>query len=130
MRPGKPVLCGHYHKTPLIGLPGNPVSSIVAFEVFARPAILKLGGHVDLQRPTVSVLVLDPIETDGREMYFRAVVERDPTSGGFVARSAGGQGSHMMQSAANANALVIVPAGVDCVHPGQVLSAWMLSDYR
>ena len=127
MSPGKPLVFGQYDDTPLLGLPGNPVSSIIAFEVFARPSILKLAGHANLQRTTLPVRLLDSVETDGRETYFRAVVARDPNSDEFVARSAGGQGSHMMQTLVQANALVIIPAGREHVHSGEVLYAWMLS---
>lgn len=128
MRPGKPVVFGHYQNTPLLGLPGNPVSSIIAFEVFARPAILKLGGHTEIKRAILRVRLQESIETDGRETYFRAVVESEHKDGGFVARSAGLQGSHIMQTLINANALVIVPAGTEVACPGAILSAWMLSE--
>ncbi|HEX7974738.1 MAG TPA: molybdopterin-binding protein, partial [Anaerolineales bacterium] len=80
MRPGKPVAFGAYKGIPFIGLPGNPVSAFVGFEVFVRPALLKMAGVPIRPRPTVRVRLLEPVESDGRESYLRAVlVERDGT---------------------------------------------------
>lgn len=124
MRPGKPLAFGRYGGVPYLGLPGNPVSAQVSFERFARPAILKMAGHWQLERPRVSVTMLDAIQSDGRESYVRAVVESRP--GGYVATTTGAQGSHMMTSLVKANALVIVPEGVKGVAAGEPLSALLL----
>lgn len=125
MRPGKPLAFGTYQNVPYLGLPGNPVSAMVSFERFARPAILKLAGHTRLDRPQVSVVVQEEIYSDGRESYLRAVVKREE-SGGYTAVTTGGQGSHMMTSLVKANALLIVPEGVKHVEPGEKLTAWMI----
>jgi molybdopterin molybdotransferase len=124
MRPGKPVAFGEYKGIPVIGLPGNPVSAFVGFEVFVRPAIQKLGGLTDLSRQMVRVKCEDEIDSDGRESYLRAEV-RD-VDGSFVARLTGHQGSGNLHSLVQANALLIIPAGVKCVPAGQEITAWML----
>jgi molybdopterin molybdotransferase len=124
MRPGKPLAYGQYRGIPYLGLPGNPVSAMVSFERFARAAILKMAGHQQLNRPQISVIVQEEIHSDGRESYIRAVVEKQ--GGGYIATTTGGQGSHMMTSLVKANALLIVPEGVDYVAAGENLTAWMI----
>jgi molybdopterin molybdotransferase len=124
MRPGKPLAFGRYHGVPYLGLPGNPVSAMVSFERFARPAILKMGGHTRLERPQVEVVMAEGIRSDGRESYIRAVVERG--AAGYVARTTGIQGSNIMTSLVKANALLIVPEGVKEVTAGESLMALMI----
>ena len=125
MRPGKPVAFGHIGSVPLLGLPGNPVSAAVTFELFGRPVIRKMLGHTRLVRPQVDVVVEDGVSDRAmRRHYVRARVEwRD---GRYVARTTGNQGSHIMTSLLNANALVIVPEGGVEVHPGDTAKAIML----
>lgn len=125
MRPGKPLAFGTYAGIPYLGLPGNPVSAMVSFERFARPAILKMAGRREWERPQVAVTMRDEIYSDGRETYARAVVERGP-DGGYVATTTGSQGSHIMTSLVRANALVIVPEGVKHVPAGEQLQAMMI----
>lgn len=124
MRPGKPLAFGTFKGIPYLGLPGNPVSAMVSFERFARPAILKMSGRTDLERPSVRVAMQEEIHSDGRESYIRAVVTREGE--GYTAVTTGGQGSHMMTSLVNANALVIVPEGVRHVAIGHQLTALMI----
>jgi molybdopterin molybdotransferase len=124
MRPGKPLAYGRYKGVPYLGLPGNPVSAMVSFERFARPAILKMGGKQKLARPQVTVVMQEDIHSDGRESYLRAIVQR--TENGYIATTTGQQGSHMMTSLVKANALVIVPDGVQHVNQGEHLVALML----
>ena len=81
MRPGKPLAFGAFtsggRRVPHIGLPGNPVSSMVSFELFGRPAIYKMLGRSDWQRPTVRAIADEPIEnTDGRRVYARAILRQ------------------------------------------------------
>ncbi len=125
MRPGKPVAFGHIGRVPLLGLPGNPVSAAVTFELFARPVIRKMLGHTRLLRPQIDVVVEDGVSDRAmRRHYVRAQVQwRD---GRFVARTTGNQGSNIMTSLLNANALVIVPEGGVEVHPGDTAKAIML----
>ena len=124
MRPGKPLAFGAYRGVPFLGLPGNPVSAMVSFERFARPAILRMAGRSELERPSVDVVVLEELRSDGRESYLRAVVARDER--GYTAVTTGGQGSHMMTSLVQANALLIVPEGVTHVAAGSTLPALMI----
>lgn len=124
MRPGKPLIFGAYRGVPYLGMPGNPVSAMVSFETFARPAILKLGGHVNLARPSVQAVLVEDIRSDGRESYIRAIVEKDERR--YIARTTGGQGSHMMTSLVKANALLVVPEGVTEVAAGTALTALMI----
>ncbi len=125
MRPGKPVAFGHIGSKPLLGLPGNPVSAAVTFELFGRPVIRKMLGHARLLRPQVDVIVEDGVSDRAmRRHYVRAHVEwRD---GQFVAHTTGNQGSNITTSLLNANALVIVPEGGVEVHPGDRAKAIML----
>ena len=124
VRPGKPIAFGRVHGVPFLGLPGNPVSAIVTFEVFARPAILKMGGHTALDKPAVQVRLDEALTSDGRESYLRAVVRRDAS--GYSARLTGGQGSNLITSLTRANALLVIPSGVRQVAAGTALTAWML----
>ena len=124
MRPGKPLAFGAYRGVPFLGLPGNPVSAMVSFERFARPAILKMAGRQELERPSVAAIVLEELHSDGRESYLRAVVSRDAR--GYVATTTGSQGSHLMTSLVQANALLIVPEGVTAVAAGTTLRALMI----
>jgi molybdopterin molybdotransferase len=124
MRPGKPVAFGFYRQVPFFGLPGNPVSAMMTFEQFVRPVLRIMGGFTHWKKPTVTVKVLEPIESDGRETYARAWVER--RDGIWTARLSGGQGSNMLNSLVRANALVIVPDGVMHLDAGAAAQAQML----
>jgi len=126
MRPGKPVLFGAHNGVPFLGLPGNPVSAIIAFELFARPALLHMSGCGQWERPAVMARMAADIQSDGRETYVRARVELDERSGELRARTSGGQESHMLGAMANANALLIIPAGVKSVRTGDPVKAWLL----
>jgi molybdopterin molybdotransferase len=125
MRPGKPVAFGHIRQTPLLGLPGNPVSAAVTFELFGRPVLRKMLGHTRLLHPQVTAILEDGVsERASRRHYVRAHVSwRD---GRFVAHTTGNQGSNIMTSLLNANALVIVPEGGVEVKPGDTAQALML----
>ncbi len=124
MRPGKPVAFGEYRLIPFIGLPGNPVSAFVGFEVFVRDTIRRLRGISDGGRQKVRVRSEEEILSDGRESYLRAVIREE--NGQTVAKLTGHQGSGNLLSLVQANALLIIPAGVKCVPAGQELDAWLL----
>ncbi len=124
MRPGKPLTFGFYRGVPYLGLPGNPVSAMVSFDRFARPAILKMSGYKQLERQPLTVIIEDEIQSDGRESYLRAVVTRE--GGQYRARIFEGQGSHMLSSLVGANALVKVPENVEYVGEGSFLEAIMI----
>ena len=124
MRPGKPLAFGEYRDIPLIGLPGNPVSAYVGFEVFVRPTIERLTGSLSGSRRTVRVKNEEEINSDGRESYLRGEVREE--NGVLVAHLTGHQGSGNLHSLVQANALLIIPAGVKCVPAGQEINAWLL----
>ncbi|GAQ54377.1 gephyrin-like molybdotransferase Glp [Streptomyces acidiscabies] len=117
MQPGKPQGFGTVgpDHTPLLALPGNPVSSYVSFELFVRPAIRALMGLTDLHRPTTRAkLTADrPLKSPaGRRQYLRATCADGTVS------PVGGAGSHLVAALAHADALIVVPEGVDHVEPG------------
>jgi molybdopterin molybdotransferase len=124
MRPGKPVAFGQYKQILFIGLPGNPVSSFVGFEVFVRPTLQRLRGAVDGDRQTIRVRCEEQIDSDGRESYLRAQIREE--EGNFIAHLTGHQGSGNLHSLVQANALLIIPAGVKCVPAGQEVNAWLI----
>jgi len=124
MRPGKPLAFGNYKNIPFIGLPGNPVSAFVGFEVFVRETIGRLSGISNRIRRTVRVRSEAEILSDGRESYLRAILyEQD---GVQIAKLTGHQGSGNLLSLVQADALLIIPAGVKCVPAGQEVNAWLL----
>jgi len=125
MRPGKPLAFGLLPGgVPLIGLPGNPVSAMVSFEQFARPAILKMLGHTDLVKPTIQAILDDPLSTSGRRTFARVVVTR--REGRYHARSTGEQGSGILTSMARAKGLAVVPEGVEYLPAGSEVTVQML----
>ncbi len=124
MRPGKPLTFGAYRDIPFFGLPGNPVSAFIGFEVFVRPAIERLSGCRCGARPIQKVLLDEAIESDGRESYLRAVVS--DVNGQLRARLTGHQGSGNLLSLVQANALLIIPSGVKSLPPGASVDAWLL----
>ena len=125
MRPGAPVGFGFFKGVPWIGLPGNPVSTMVTFELFVRPAIRRLQGHAFPFRRTVSVTVREPITLGPKLRHFlRAIVEEGE------ARLTGPQGSGILTSMARANALLIIPAETPSVAAGTGLQALVLDDPR
>jgi len=124
MRPGKPLAFGNYRNIPFIGLPGNPVSAFVGFEVFVRPTIGRMSGCSVSGRRNVRVRCGTEILSDGRESYLRARIHEQ--DGVLVAELTGHQGSGNLLSLVQADALLIIPAGVKCVPAGQEVIAWLL----
>ncbi|MFC1873587.1 gephyrin-like molybdotransferase Glp, partial [Chloroflexota bacterium] len=131
MKPGKPLAFGTIKginragattRIPHLGLPGNPVSSMITFELFGRPALLKMMGKKNLDRHTISVITEDSIvNTDERRIFARAIIEK--RNGRYFARWTGPQGSGILTSMSLANGLVIVPEGRDRIEAGEVLQA-------
>ena len=124
MRPGKPLAFGKYLDKQFIGLPGNPVSAFVGFEVFVRPVLERLSGKLDSSRRRIKVRSAEEIESDGRESYLRAKLHEE--NGIQIARLTGHQGSGNLLSLVQADALLIIPAGVKCVPAGQEVEALLL----
>ena len=130
MRPAKPLAFGVIRgeggkPVPHLGLPGNPVSAMVAFEQFARPAILKMMGKTRLSRPTIEAVLEGPIyNVDGRRVYARVEVTR--RDGAYYACPTGPQGSNILTSMSRANGLAICPEDVPEMEAGQVVRVQML----
>lgn len=124
MRPGKPLGFGAYRGIPFIGLPGNPVSAFVGFEIFVRPTLGRLNGNMDGDRLQVKVRTVEEIESDGRESYLRARIRIQ--DGIRLASLTGHQGSGNLLSLVQADALLIIPAGVKCVPVGSEVDAFLL----
>lgn len=134
MKPGKPLAFGTLkavdekgtvRNIPQLGLPGNPVSSMVTFELFVRPAILKMMGKRNLAKPTVEATIKDSIvNTDGRRIFARAKVEK--RKGKYFARLTLSQGSGVLTSMVQANGLVIVPEDKPGVKAGDSVKVIML----
>jgi len=132
MRPGKPVTfatipAGARGALPVFGLPGNPVSAMVTFELFVRPAILRMGGHARLSRPVISARALAPVPNPGRRRgYLRVALTRG--DGGIGARLTGDQGSGILGSMVAADGLAIVP-GDTTVAPGEDVQVMLLREF-
>lgn len=129
MKPGKPLVYANLQGKPMFGLPGNPVSSLVTFELFVRPALLRLQGRNDLSRPTVQTTVTQSFRsTEGREEFVRArtVINGE---GRFESRLCGDQGSGRLSSLVEANSLLMIPADTIRVSAGTTLTA-MMTDWE
>jgi molybdopterin molybdotransferase len=125
MKPGKPLAFGKLHGVPHLGLPGNPVSSLVSFELFARPALLLMQGRTRLDKPTVEATMLDGVRhKDDRRHYMRVIVEQQGNE--YVARLTGEQGSGILSSVAKANGLAIAPEEMSSVAAGTRLQVMLL----
>jgi molybdenum cofactor synthesis domain-containing protein len=144
VQPGKPFAFGTVERrdggrTLLFGLPGNPVSTFVTFELFVRPAIRRLAGlPVDrLVRPSDHAILLDAVsKSPGRRTFLRVVAERDPSGAPVrdhtgrvhvrLAGGASGQGSHVLSALAVADGLAIVPEATDRLAAGSPVDLWWL----
>jgi len=132
MKPGKPIAFGtlkadNGREVPHLGLPGNPVSSMITFEQFARPAILKMRGIPKHTRPVIHAEIdQEIINTDARRIFVRVKVAR--TEDGWKAFVTGPQGSGILTSMAGANGLAIVPEDWAMVRPGDILKVQLLDD--
>jgi molybdopterin molybdotransferase len=124
MRPGKPLAFGNFRGVPFIGLPGNPVSAFVGYEVFIHPAISRLAGLLFAERKQIRTRIIQEIKSDGRESYLRAVVQSQ--DGEWVSKLTGHQGSGNLLSLVQANALLIIPSGVKSLRSGSIVDAWFL----
>ena len=124
MRPGKPLAFGKFHNIPFFGLPGNPVAAYVGFEVFVRPALEKLSGQTPQARPYQKARLAEPVESDGRESYLRAIVSEE--HGQLKVRLTGHQGSGNLLSLVQANALLIVPSGVKSLPANSEAQIWLI----
>jgi molybdopterin molybdotransferase len=127
MRPGAPVGFGLLERVPWVGLPGNPVSTMVTFELFVRPAIRKMCGHALPFRRSVPVRTAEPIRLKPKLQHFlRGIVRETPA--GLEARLTGPQGSGILTSMVLANALLVVPEGQFETPAGATVEAIVLDD--
>lgn len=127
IRPGGPAAYGWVGELPWIGLPGNPVSTMVTFELLARPAIRRMMGHALPFRRATTVDVAEPIR-GGHGLTHFVRVTLDRTAPIPLARVTGGQSSNLLTSMTRADALLIVPEGCDEVAAGEQLGALVLDD--
>ena len=134
MRPGRPVTFGRIKgrgkagvakEIVHLGLPGNPVSVMVTFEVFARPAMLKMMGRQSLAKPMIEAIIEEPMDNDsGFRIFARAIVEE--RNGQYFARLTGPQGSGILTSMSRANGLVVVSEDRLRVEKGETVPVMML----
>ena len=126
MKPGKPQAYGIADGKPIFGLPGNPVSSLVVFELFVRPALLKMAGHSNPFRPTFRA-VLDEgiVNRDKRTNFMRSIITQ--REGKYYAKTTGPQGSGILYSLVLANGFIVIPAGVS-LKVGDEVEAQFLGD--
>jgi molybdopterin molybdotransferase len=129
MKPGRPLAFGIMRGKPVFGLPGNPVSSMVSFEQFVRPSLLKMMGHRQLFRPMIEAILKGDIRKEpGRRHYIRASVsfERDR----YFVTITGDQGSGILTSMVKANGLVIIPEDREDVKAGEKVKVQLLDIVR
>ena len=140
VQPGKPFAFGVADRPGggapvlLFGLPGNPVSSAVTFELFVRPAIRSLAGRLDLFRPVDRAVLGEAVtKSHGRRAFLRVEAERDDTGspvrdgrGRVLVHLAGGQGSHVISALAAADALAVIPEADDGLPAGAEVALWWL----
>ena len=125
MKPGKPLAFGRIGKTPIFGLPGNPVSSFVSFEQFVRPSLRKVLGCSDLSHKTVQAKLTRTIyKKPGRLHFLSSIVSW--ANGEYTVTPAGEQGSGILKSAANANGLLIFPLEAEEIKQGQEVAVQLL----
>jgi molybdopterin molybdotransferase len=128
MRPGAPLGFGRLHGMPWIGLPGNPVSTMVTFDLFVRPVMRRMLGHTRLYRRPVTVTLEEPVKIGAKLTHFlRAIVTVQPDHT-LSARLTGPQGSGILTSMSLANALLVIPEERPRVAAGETVHALLLSD--
>jgi molybdenum cofactor synthesis domain-containing protein len=124
-KPGKPLFYGTRGETRLFGLPGNPVSAVVCFDLFVRPALMRMTGRTDKNRPRITVYFERQIVNKfGRLHAMRVSLRR--TEKGWLAESVGAQGSGLVSSLAKADALALIGPASDGIPPGELIEAIVL----
>jgi molybdopterin molybdotransferase len=134
VKPGKPLAFGKIkgqdkngkaRSIPHLGLPGNAVSCMVSFELFVRPALLKMMGKKNYAKPAVPAILEESVINDtGRRLYDRAIISR--RNGNYYAKLTGPQGSGILTSMSRANGLVLIPEEKDRINKGETVQALML----
>ena len=128
MTPGRPLTFGAIDETIVFGLPGNPVASMVTFELFMRPALLKMQGYTHLYRPTIkAVLQEDITKSLGRKQFIRVTLEQ--RDGTFFASRTGAQGSGILRSMSIADGLAVSHEEQEFMEAGQEIEVMLLGGY-
>ncbi|MEA1970870.1 MAG: gephyrin-like molybdotransferase Glp [Thermodesulfobacteriota bacterium] len=126
-RPGKPMTFGTREGKPVFGLPGNPVSSMITFEQYVRPAILKMTGHKNIFRRTIRAKLTEDINKKrGLRYFIRGRIKSQ--EGGFVVETTGEQGSGILKSMVLANGIIVIPEDVDFVKAGNEVMVQILDN--
>ncbi len=123
MRPGKPLAYGTIQGVPFFGLPGNPVSTMVTFEVLVKPALAKIAGR-PFKQQTVKAITAGPMKSDGRRSYNRVILSQE--HGRIMARTTGIQSSGALMSMVKADGLAIIPEGITEAPAGSELNVILL----
>jgi molybdopterin molybdotransferase len=126
IKPGMPLLFGMYGTTPVFGLPGNPVSTMVTFLQFVKPALMKMMGYdtTHAQLTLYATIEQEIKKSDGKRHYMRGRVEEK--NGSLVVRSTGPQISNILSSLARANCLIIIPEDKELVRTGEKVEIELL----
>jgi molybdopterin molybdotransferase len=127
MRPGKPLAFGTIGNVPIFGLPGNPVSSMISFEQFVRPALLKMMGHKNIFRKAVKAVLKEDLKKRKELTHFiRSFVELD--DGRYTASTTGEQGSGILKSMVRANGLIVMPEDAEIIKAGSVVTVQLIDN--
>jgi molybdopterin molybdotransferase len=125
MRPGQPLAFGTIGGKPVFGLPGNPVSSMISFEQFVRPSLLKMMGHRQLFRPVIEAILKEEIrKMTGRRYFIRGTVSFEKNQ--YFVTTTGVQGSGILRSMVRANGLIVIPEDQEMVRAGEKVTVQLL----
>lgn len=127
VRPGKPLAFGQVEGVPFFGLPGNPVSAMVTFDVFVRPALLRMQRRTD-EAETITAITGEALRSDGRRSYLRVRLTRQ--NGQIIAQTTGTQSSGALMSMVLADGLLIIPEDVTDVPAGTALPVRLLRAFQ
>ena len=126
MRPGQPLAFGVIQGKPTFGLPGNPVSCMISFEQFVRPAILKASGHTRLFRPLIEARLTEQLrKKEGKKYFLRCSINVE--DGGYTATTTGEQGSGILLSMVKANGLIVLPETISECAAGTMVKVQVLN---
>jgi len=125
MKPGKPVAFWMFDGKPAFSLPGNPVSSMITFEQFVRPSLLKMMGHRQIFRPVIEAILKEDIRKElGKRHFVRAMVSFEKNE--YFVTTTGPQGSGILRSMVKANGLIVIPESQEIVRAGEKVKVQLL----
>ncbi len=128
MKPGKPLVFGRRGDALVFGTPGNPVAVMVAFEVFIRPALVKMMGFARYRRPLRRAVLDEPVRNRHGRVHVMRVRAREETDGRWHVRSTGPQGSGILRSMHLANGLIFIPTDSPQMEPGEEVDLMLLRE--